>query len=328
MNSIPELLLPADYIADVTKHIKLAKKRVCLLSMIVADDKTTNELVDSLSAAAERGVAVEFAADIFTYGELGGFLLPTRHRALQSRATSRLGRRMIKSGVNFTWLGRSNATIVNGRTHIKLCVVDNSVYTFGGINLYKAGIESTDYMFKINSQEMADMLSREYRQLITSDMKNRTYHSHSLAYNNDTILIDGGFIGDSIIYRRACKLAKEAESVTLVSQYCTSGKLSRILKKKKTKLYFNPPENATGINKTVIRVGMFLSGNQTLYKKPKYLHAKFMIFKMADGHKIALTGSHNFVNAGVLLGTREIALQTENPQIIKQLEDFLEKYIA
>jgi cardiolipin synthase len=49
---------------------------------------------------------------------------------------------------------------------------------------------------------------------------------------------------------------------------------------------------------------------------------------MKDGRKIALTGSHNFVNAGVLLGAREIALQTENHQVIKQLEGFYKKHVS
>jgi cardiolipin synthase len=64
-----------------------------------------------------------------------------------------------------------------------------------------------------------------------------------------------------------------------------------------------------------------------MYTKEAYLHAKFIIFEMTDGRKIALTGSHNFVNGGVLLGTREIALQTENPQVIAELEGFLKKFV-
>ena len=73
---------------------------------------------------------------------------------------------------------------------------------------------------------------------------------------------------------------------------------------------------------------MIFTGNHSLYTKHQYLHAKFMIFEMNDGQKIAVTGSHNFVNAGVLLGTREIALQTKNLLIIKQLEDFLDNFVT
>ena len=68
---------------------------------------------------------------------------------------------------------------------------------------------------------------------------------------------------------------------------------------------------------------MLITGNKTLYKKSRYLHAKFMLFYMPDGRKIALTGSHNLSNAGVMLGTREIALQTESPEVVRQLEAFV-----
>lgn len=328
MTSFPKLLQPTKYVSDAAKQIGLAKVRVSLLCMVVADDTSTKELTEALIAAAERGVAVEVAADIFTYGELGGFFLPTRYRTSQSRATTLMSKRFIKSGIKFTWLGRARATIFSGRTHIKWCVVDDTVYSFGGVNLYDKGIDNHDYMFKINDGVLADKLVDEYHRLARADAGGYSYRSHSFKHGDDTILIDGGFVGDSIIYRRACKLAAEATNVLLASQYCPTGKLGRLLKKTNSRLYFNPASNASKLNRAVIHTGMFFSGHKTLYTKSRYLHAKFMIFEMNDGRKIALTGSHNFVNAGVLLGTREIALQTENPQTIKQLEDFWRKFIA
>ncbi|HEU4830615.1 MAG TPA: phospholipase D-like domain-containing protein, partial [Candidatus Saccharimonadales bacterium] len=144
-----QLLLPVDYVNDAANHIRNAKTRVSFLSMVVADDVVTNEFITALTDAAERGVVVEVAADIFTYGELGGFFLPSRYRTRQSRSTSRLVKRLKKSGIKFTWLGRSNATIFSGRTHIKWCVVDDTIYSFGGVNLYQKGISHTDYMFKM-----------------------------------------------------------------------------------------------------------------------------------------------------------------------------------
>ncbi len=328
MTSFPKLLLPVAYVSDVTNHVESATTRVCLLSMIVADDASTNDLINALIEAARRGVTVEVAADIFTYGELGGFFFPTRYRSEQSRATTHLGKRLKQEGVKFTWLGRSHATIFNGRMHAKWCIVDDTVYSFGGVNLYQKGIDCNDYMFKINDQLLADNLVYEYHHLIKADAGDYSYPSHSFTSGVDTVLIDGGFMGDSIIYRRACKLANEASRVLLVSQYCPTGKLGKILNKADTRLYFNPPSNASSLNKIVIQTGMFFSKHKTLYNKSRYLHAKFMIFDMPDGRKIALTGSHNFVKGGVLLGAREVALQTENPQTIKQLEDFCRDFVA
>jgi cardiolipin synthase A/B len=328
MSSLSQLLLPESYVRDAAMHIRQSTRRVSFLSLIVADDSTTDELIDALSEAAERGVIVEVAADVFTYGELGGFFLPTRYRTKQSRATTRMSKRFIKSGVKFSWLGRSRATVFSGRTHIKWCVVDDTVYSFGGVNLYQKGVESNDYMFRISDSVLADKLINEYHRLTRADVGGYSYRSHSFKHRDDTVLIDGGFFGDSIIYRRACKLASQASNVLLVSQYCPTGKLSRILKQTDSQLYFNPPANANGLNRLVIRIGMFFSGHTSLYDHAQYLHAKFMLFDMPDGRRIALTGSHNFVHGGVMLGTREIALQTENPQTIKQLEDFWRNHIS
>lgn len=322
------LQLPVEYIHDAAHHINNAKHRVSLLSMVVADDDVTNDVITALCSAAERGVVVEVAADIFTYGELGGFFMPSRYRTRQSRSTTQLSRRLKKSGVKFTWLGRSKATIFSGRTHIKWCVVDDTVYSFGGVNLYEKGVSHTDYMFKVNDARLADRLVKEYRRLKLADARDRAYRSISFKHDIGTVLIDGGFFGDSIIYRRACALTSRASSVTLVSQYGPTGKLSKLLKKTDAKLYFNPPSLTDGLNRLVIRFGMFFSGQLTHYTKPHYLHAKFMLFEMPDGRTIALTGSHNFVHGGVLLGTREIALQTENPAVIKQLRGFLANNIA
>jgi cardiolipin synthase len=316
-------MLPVAYVTDAAKHIRAAKNRVSFLSMVVADDSSTDDLIDALSETAERGITVEVAADVFTYSELGGFILPTRYRSKQSRATTRMSKLFVKSGVKFTWLGRSHSIIFSGRTHMKWCIVDDTIYSFGGVNLYQKGIENYDYMFKIQDSELADTLIDEYHRLTRADAGGYAYRSHSFMHGDDRILIDGGLFGDSIIYRRVCKLAKEASRVVFVSQYCPTGRLSKIMKKTKSKLYFNQPSNATAMNHFAIRFGMVTTGNQTLYKKSRYLHAKFMMFYMPDGRKIAITGSHNFSNAGVLLGTREIALQTENPEVISQLEHFL-----
>ena len=324
----PTLLLPPRYVSDAAKHIRGASSRVTFLSMILSDDPTSDELLDALADAAERGVVVEMAADIFTYAELGGFFFPSQYKTRQSRSSTRMGKRLQKSGVKFTWLGRSNATIFSGRTHLKMCIVDDIVYAFGGVNVYQSGIENNDYMFKVQDASLAEKLVAEYARLTRADAGDYAYRSHSFTHQNSSILIDGGIVGDSIIYRRACSLASEATNILFVSQYCPNGKLARILKSKKALLYFNQPSYAKGLNKIAISFAMFFTGLGTLYSRSRYLHSKYMIFTMPDGRKIALTGSHNFSGTGVLLGTREIALETEEPSTISQLEDFWKQHVA
>ena len=95
MSVSPKLMLPAAYVTDAAKHIRQAKTRVSFLSMIVADDSSTDELIDALAGAAERGVTVEVAADVFTYGELGGSERDVEVTELAHRA-KRLGRKEIR----------------------------------------------------------------------------------------------------------------------------------------------------------------------------------------------------------------------------------------
>lgn len=327
--SSPKLLVTADYLKEAIATISAAKHRVIFMSLMFTDDDVTDDFVDALEAAAVRGVSVQIAADVFTYGELGGHFLPFKFFTQKSRATTTTVRELTKKGVTFNWLGRFSVTPVSGRTHIKCLIVDDIVFSFGGVNLYgKDILGNNDYMFLCKDARLADDLSHEFNQITKADRGRYTYRSHKFSYGKHTVLTDGGFQGDSIIYRRVCDLAKDASEILLVSQYCPTGKLSRILKSKASRLYFNPPELAGPMNKAVISVGMFFSGHKTLYEKKRYLHAKFMIFTMPDGSKIAVTGSHNFVYGGVLLGTREIALETADPKIIRQLERFFTTNVA
>ena len=327
--STPKLLITPDYIREAIATIHTAKNRVVFMSLMFTDDDVTDEFVDALEAAADRGVSVRIAADTFTYGELGGHFLPYKYYTAKSRATTASVRNLTNKGISFNWLGRFSTTPFTGRTHIKYLVVDDIVYSFGGVNLYgKDFAENNDFMFRCQDDRLADDLTHEFGQITKADSHHHTYRSHKFSYGENFILTDGGFQGDSIIYRRVCELAREAEDILLVSQYCPTGKLGRILREKSSRLYFNPPELAGPLNKAVISVGMLFSRHKTLYERNQYLHAKFMIFTMPGGEKVAVTGSHNFVYAGVLLGTREIALETRDKKIIRQLEAFFREHVA
>lgn len=323
-----QLLLPNEYLSDAVRRINHAATRVNLLTMIIADDEKTNVLIEALCAAARRGVPVTVTADIFTYTEIGGHFRFNTRRSKKVRHLTAMQHRLKKSGVKFRWLGTVASSLISGRTHTKWLVVDECVYSFGGVNLYATGIDNIDYMMRLDDSLLADHLVVEQHRIIQSDRENHAYRSHKFGDDTNCILVDGGFFGESIIYRHACKLAHDAVSVTYVSQYCPTGKLGRLLKKTSSTLYFNPWNHANSLNAAAIRVGTTLSGLKTSYTRSAYIHCKCMIFTFADGSKRAITGSHNFSSAGVWLGTREIALETGDPHIINQLERFVEKHIA
>jgi cardiolipin synthase len=324
----PELLLPEQYVKDATNHIKRARQHIYLLTMIINDDEKTEKLFQAIQEAAERGVIVHFVADTYTYTELGGHIRFNTYYSKRIRGVASMRKRMERAGAHFHWLGSNAVSLVTGRTHSKWLIVDDIVYSFGGTNLYKAGLESTDFMFKIKDIGLATRFIAEQSRIVLADKRGHAFRSHKFTEGDFTVLFDGGFFGDSLIYRRACALSELAKEITYVSQYCPTGKLGRILRKKEATLYFNPWDQAESLNSLVIRLGSRVSGNKTSYIRKKYIHAKYMLFEMENGEKIALTGSHNFSHGGVWLGTKEVALETNDTQVVRELERFTRKFIA
>lgn len=313
---------------EATKAIDDAQTRVYLTSMVIAEHDATRPLVEALKNAAKRGVEVVVAADIFTYGEVAGGFLPLRYYSHGTRATNRMVKSLKKAGVHFHWLGRGRITLFHGRTHSKWCIVDDKIFTFGGVNLYEEGVHNADYMFYLVDSKLADRITEEQVRIQKAERQSFNYYSSTYENNDVKVLFDGGIIGQSVIYNRILTLAEKAEHITFVSQYCPSGKLAAFLKKTNATIYYNRPLQADGLNRFAIRFNQFFTGLKTLYTRPRYLHAKFIIFTMKNGTKVAITGSHNFAYTGVLLGTREIALETKDPEVIAQLEDFIANEIA
>lgn len=323
-------LVPAlDYVAQATERIAHAQSRVSLMAMVIADHPATHDLIETAIAAARRGVEVHVTADVFTYGEVSGTFLPLWYRSKGSRAATSMARRLKAAGVRFTWLGHGRVTMFNGRTHSKWTVIDDTVFTFGGVNLFEDGVANNDFMFRFDDHDTAELLLKEQRRIIRAERSSQNFSSHSHQLDDhSTILFDGGIIAHSLIYRRTCELADQATDMTFVSQYCPTGKLARILRTKPYDIYFNRTSQATFLNRVMLRVNTWLSGLRTAYARDQYLHAKYIIFTMPDNSKIAITGSHNFAYTGVLFGTREIALETKDPAIIRQLESFTKDHVA
>ena len=326
--SLVKLISPTQYIREATEAVNKAKVRVYLMSMVFAEHEETRPLIAAVEEAARRGLEVVVAADIFTYGEVSGGFLPFRYYSHGARKTNNMVKALKKAGVKFYWLGRGRVTLYHGRTHTKWCVADDTIFTFGGVNLFDEGIQNVDYMFQHKDATLADRIVEEQKRIQKAESRASNYSSVSYEFKGMNVLFDGGIIGQSVIYRRAVELAEKANTITFVSQYCPTGKLSRILKRKPTTLYYNRPLQADGLNRIVLRIGQFTSGLKTSYEKARYLHAKCIIFTFEDGSKAAITGSHNFAYTGVLLGTREVALETRDPEIISQLETFIDKEVA
>lgn len=322
------LLPAAEYVTDAIDVINHSSKRIYLISTILNEDDSTRGILNALRNAAERGLDVHIAGDAYTFTEIGGHFRLNYQFSKRLSSVAGLKRSFEKREARFNWLGNDTSTLLNGRTHTKWLIADNTVYTFGGTNLYETGIRATDFMIKSTDEGLANRLIAEQRRIVAAVKNRHAYRSHSFVYKGSTVMVDGGFVGDSMIYRHACRLVEAAAETTFVSQYCPNGRLGRLLKKKRAKVYFNPWNQANSLNALFIRITSKLTGLKTDYTRKPYIHSKFIICTMPDGSKVAITGSHNFAQGGVWLGTREIALETRDPQVIKQLERFLKDCIS
>ena len=317
-----KLLSPIEYINAAAKAARSATRRIYVLSMVFADHDTTHDFIHELKQAALRGVEVVVTADVFTYGEVSTGFLPLRYYSRGAAPTNQMVKALKKAGVRFSWLGRGRVTFFNGRTHSKWTVIDDTIFSFGGVNLYTNGISNEDYTFMLTDSRLADRLIQEQTRILRAERRTVNYPSVAYEHPRMDVLFDGGIIGQSIIYRQACELARQAEHIVFVSQYCPTGRLARILKKKPTEFYYNRTNQAKGLNRFVIALSQYVSGLNTAYTGKKYLHAKCIIYTMPDGSKRAISGSHNFAYTGVLLGTREVAIETSDDFFIAQLESF------
>ena len=328
MFQVIRVLPSTDYVTAATKLIASAQKRVVLFTMIMTYDATTETFFDTLCEAAKRGVEVHVAGDIFTLGvvsfESDGRIWSNKG----IRSTLRLREKLEEAGVTFLWVGQLGPILYAQRTHLKWCIVDNDVFCFGGVNLYKNGITNLDYMLHVQDSNLADRLTAEHHRLCEADRSGAWYKSFQFDCSAGTVLMDGGIVGRSLIYRRGYQLAAEATHMVFVSQYPPGGRLAHILKKKRARLYYNRWQRAFGMNKVLLWFRSLRGRFPTAYRRSGYIHAKFIIFTMPDGHKVALSGTHNFERGGVLLGTREIALETTDPALVEALEVYGRTYIS
>lgn len=323
----PTLISPQAYIADATSRIHSAHSRVRVIALTIADESETASLIEALCAAARRGIDVHVAADTFTYTDAAGRFVPQRYISRRRRRSMTMARTLTEAGVRFDWLGQEGGLPWRGRTHTKFCVVDDTVYSFGGVNLDDQGVANVDFMLRVTDHRLAEDVVRVYERTRNANSRASGFRSVALTYGKDQLLVDGGIPGDSIIYRRALKYARKAQRIVLVSQYCPTGDLGRAIAAKPHEMWFNPPRNASVFNRLLIAASMLATGHRTMYSKRQYLHAKTIIFYMKSGKRVAITGSHNFVSGGVSLGTREIALQTKNAVVIDQIESFIESSV-
>lgn len=336
-----------EYYEDLARRISHAEagERVVLMTMSFKPEKPGLEaIVDALCSAARKGANVDFLVDAYPFimsdarpgplffkGELPTKLpepYRTRFDILQ-RIEAAGGRYKI-----INWPKRSFANPFSGRSHMKLGIIGNYVYT-GGCNLNPR--DHIDVMVGWEDGSSADWLYNITQRIIAEGSVYDALAANDTLHKIDettTLLIDAGIRNQSIIYQNALELIDAAvEELFMTCQYFPNGETIKRLHRAekrgvKVKILFgNPAQHPIPFNllhhgvknfERLRRPESFF--NDQLPKHGPTLHAKVLI-----SEKAAMVGSHNYVPAGVKWGTAEIALRSEDKNFIKNLQNVVAK---
>jgi hypothetical protein len=318
------LIDAADYVAELARLVPKAEKRIVLAAMTIMCGPKTDDILRPLVASAKRGVRVHVLLDRFTASlvakpnnlDVGEFKQAVA-------ATHALFDDLKAAGGHVSYVGKLGLNPYSGRYHAKAAIVDDDVFSFGGVNLRDDAYDCIDYMLHTVDAKLADNLE----QLIAHNAEGEPRRDVQLLLSNgDTILFDAGQKGESIIFRRACDLAAQARAVTYVSQMAPTGKLAKALATTKTTYFANRPRQS-GLRPDMLGqwFDQHTNGLENHYDGKPYIHAKFILYELRSGEKVLLSGSHNFSWRGVAFGTKEIALESNDEALWSDLQQIVYK---
>lgn len=330
-----------EYWAELTLQVSNAQAgdRIAMIAMeFEPTEKVIAPLTSALLAAADRGVDVHMVIDAHsllfnsdTEG-LGPLWWQSKLRYIPKPFIERV---RVMTALDEKPTG--HATIINkpgkpftnpmaGRSHIKYSIVNDKVFV-GGCNLYNT--DWLDLMVMWQDKVTADYLFNIITRLheIESTKVLFAGQDQEVAIDKDTALyIDSGKKGQSIIFDKALELIDSAEkSLIMTCQYFPNSITTRHLSAARKRgvdveiIYAHPTKQGRirGLGQQVSILRERSRHPAELFHKmlPKdgpALHAKLIATE-----KGAIIGSHNYVHAGVALGTAEIAVLRYDTQFAK-----------
>lgn len=312
-----------EYLKVLLATIPQASMRVVIHAMDIGWGKAPEQLLPLLCAAAQRGVEVRLVGDIYTR-----FNARSHRRRPPGASWVRIleiQKQLQTAGAEVTYIGKLGLNPFAGRTHSKITLVDNTVYTFGGVNFTDDSFQNADYMLSMTDPILADRLYRLVRH-IEKDQLTLPDLEEDLG-GQATLLFDGGTPKQSIIYETACALVKRAKKVYYVSQMCPSGTLAKNLVATDNECYFIKARQADIPANLALMFDQRRYGITNRYQGSRYIHAKFILTEDKNGSKHIVSGSNNFSWRGVAYGTKEIAVHSTDPQLWDSFYNFLQTEI-
>ncbi len=324
VETTPQLLTTDAYRRALIKGISEAKERVSLAAMIILWGKKTKPIFEELKKAAERGIRVHVVLDTYTrlpflYGENGD-------RKKRLKKTFSLLEELVTLGARVDFFGTIGIPPQKGRCHVKISVIDDHAYSFGGINLFDGAFGNTDNILHIKNKAWADCLEQLVGRI--GSQKPPLPNGEVELDATHTVLFDGGQPKKSIIYDKACALARKAERIYYVSQMTPTGVLGALLGSSTTTCYTNRPLQMLAPDRWAQAFDLRRYRIKNAYRREPFLHAKFILFELPNGKRALITGSHNFSYRGVVYGTQEVALYSTDKKLWDTFYTFMQEKIA
>lgn len=320
-------LVPADqYYDELLRAISTSERRVVMAAMVVRDDAKIHRILKALMAARQRGVEVHLLFDAFTYlsfvyDQLEGGV---SYRKANSRFKQTL-KQLEEAGARVSSVGKLSLNPYRGRCHVKITVIDDLVYCFGGVNLADEAFANTDFMLATEDASLADYLDQLTARIVTGPRKGNIEHTLD---GQNALLFDAGERRQSVIYNQACAWAERASRIYYVSQMCPSGRLAKLLNKTETICYFTRAGQMPYPDRLAVLADQKHYHIANNYQGEPYIHAKFILFELTNGTKALVTGSNNFSWRGVAYGTQEIALASTDPMLWDQIYQFMQDRVV
>lgn len=341
-----------EYVKELLKQINHTPTngRILLVSMgFRPDEPPVDEIMSALIQAARRGVKTSLLVDAHTFlinsrpletkpGPLWlSKELPNRLSQPYEYRLKTLRQLSQEPAGEYAIINPPNRRFrlpIAGRSHIKLAVIGNNIF-IGGYNLQSTAL--IDMMVELNSSDLSNWIYELFQKVQTDKQVWRVLHGQDVVQpvdNNTTLLIDAGLKNQSVILDTAVKLIDEAKTwILLTSQFfpnnVTAEALIRAHKRGvKVEIIFSHPSMHGRIGSVAHRANMLRESMRVpshffdgmLAKTGKMLHAKLLATDSGT-----MIGSHNYVKAGVQLGTAEIAIFSRSASFTSQALAALER---
>lgn len=331
-----------NFLDDFIACAKQAKKRIYIQSMIFESGEVLSKLEPVLLQKAQEGVdihiTIDWIARRYVHDDLGILPVLNFKQRLYNNNVRKETAEIIESwstkGIKFRITNiphflTSPITIFR-RNHTKIFLIDDHAVWIGGLNLFDLAFGWIDFMVKFTDKETISAVSQQYH-FVNSD---RPKDNYRVACNKQTtLLVDAGRIGSSIIYNEAIKSVKKAKkSIFFVSQFLPDDViLDALIDRARHGVavtVITSNEDYKIFSKFPYKFAYQLSLRRIKNSPIKlfYQHTKVHAKLLLIDDTIGMFGSHNFVNIGVILGTEEIAIKTEDSHLIKQLQTFVDKH--